>query len=125
MTDGAAHSEGRRPKTSTGGNRELGRCGFDREVGEASNDGISIGQTDVRALLSKNASSAASYDKRSTQGHDIMTDMGEVTRLLSVSLPLALVVWPSTGSTVAQSSWLTRTRGRRLPWTSEDTRPVS
>ena len=86
---------------------------------------ISIGQTDVRTLLSKNVSSAASYDKRSTQGHDIMTDMGEVTRLLSVSLPLALVVWPSTGSTVAQSSWLTRTRGRRLPWTSEDTRPVS
>ena len=27
MTDGAAHSEGRRPKTSKGGNRELGRCG--------------------------------------------------------------------------------------------------
>ena len=27
MTDSAAHSEGRRPKTSTGGNRELGRCG--------------------------------------------------------------------------------------------------
>ncbi len=71
---------------------------------------ISIGQTDVRTLLSKNVSSAASYDKRSTQGHDIMTDMGEVTAL-SVSLPLALVVRPSTGSTVAQSIRLTRSRG--------------
>ena len=32
---------------------------------------------------------------------DIMTDMGKVTRALSVSLLLALVVWPSTGSTAS------------------------
>ena len=30
-----------------------------------------------------------------------MTDMGKVTRALSVSLLLALVVWPSTGSTAS------------------------
>jgi hypothetical protein len=59
--------------------------------GEASNDVI----TD-RPSLCADASeqerldrAAASYDKRSTQGRDFVTDMGEVTRAVSVSLLLA------------------------------------
>ena len=48
------------------------------------------------ATLMLTCSSAAGQGKRSTR--DIMTDMVKVARAVSVSLLLALVVWPSTGS---------------------------